>query len=95
MNDQDMIKMEVLFKRYVGTLSEDFQSKLDLVVEGHAALDRKIDQKFDQLTERVDHNSFLIQTLNNKIDGFEDKLTKKIDGFESKLSQKLMVLPLI
>ena len=69
MTEQDMKNLEAMFQRYVGTFYEDFQSKLDLVVEGHSTLDKKIDRKFDELNEKVDHNSFLIDTLNKKIDG--------------------------
>ena len=38
-------------KRHVGVLYEDFSQKIDLVVEGHQALDQKID-KLDSKMER-------------------------------------------
>jgi outer membrane murein-binding lipoprotein Lpp len=79
MTDQDMKNLESLFQRYIGVLTEDFQSKLDLVVEGHTGIDRKIDQKFDQLSEKIDHNSFMIKTLNKKIDSVDERLSQKLD----------------
>lgn len=85
MNDQDMNTMESMFQRYIGVLSEDLQGKLDLVVEGHAVLDQKIDRKFDQLDEKIEHNTFLINTLNNKIDAVDKNLGTKIDAVANDL----------
>ena len=76
-------------KEHLQVILESIDSKLDLVLEGHAALDQKIDRKFDQLSERIDENTFMIQTLNKKIDGVEDKLTKKIDDVEETLTKKI------
>jgi hypothetical protein len=47
MTDQDMKNLESLFQRYIGVLTEDFQGKLDLVVEGLAKIDEKLSQKID------------------------------------------------
>lgn len=68
---------------------EDINNKFDLVLEGYAALDRKLDSRFDLLNEKIETNSFKIDVLNQKIDGFEEKLTKKIDGFEEKLTKTI------
>lgn len=76
-------------KDHLEIILEDINSKFDLVLEGHVALDQKIDRKFDQLSEKVDHNSFLIDTLNKKIDGVDERLSKKIDSVEEKLSNKI------
>lgn len=59
--------------------------KFDLVLEGHAALDHKIDRKFDELNNKIEVNGFKIDTLNNKIDGVEARLTEKIDGVAADL----------
>ncbi len=92
MTDRDMENIESLFQRYIGVFVEDFQQKLDLVVEGHIGLDRKIDQKFDQLEEKIEHNTFLIGTLNEKIDAVatdlkatDKRLSDKIDGVAADL----------
>ena len=56
-------------KDHLEVILEDMNSKFDLVLEGHAALDRKIDTKFAELSEKVEFNSVMISALNNKIDG--------------------------
>lgn len=65
---------------------EDINSKFDLVLEGYAALDRKIDNRFDLLHEKIEENSFKIEVLNRKIDGVDEKLTQKIDSVATDLS---------
>ena len=68
---------------------EDINSKFDLVLEGYAALDKKMDNRFDQMNEKIENNSFKIEILNKKIDGVDEKLTGKIDGVEEKLGKKI------
>jgi outer membrane murein-binding lipoprotein Lpp len=55
-------------KDHLEILLEDIRSNFELVLEGHAALDKKIDTRFDELNEKIEHNSFKIDTLNKKID---------------------------
>lgn len=55
-------------KDQLAILLEDIRSKFDLVLESHEALDRKIENRFNELNEKIEHNSFLIGTLNKKID---------------------------
>jgi chromosome segregation ATPase len=76
-------------KENLEILLEDIDSKFDLVLEGYAALDRKIDVKFDTLNEKIEHNSFMIDTLNKKIDAVDERLSKKIDAVDEKLSKKI------
>ena len=68
---------------------EDINGKFDLVLEGYAALDKKLDNRFDDLNEKIENNSFKIDILNQKIDGVEEKLTEKIEGVEKKLTKKI------
>lgn len=67
-------------KDHLEILLEDIRGKFDLVLEGHAALDRKIDIRFDQLDEKIEHNSFMIAALNKKIDAVDERLSEKIDA---------------
>ena len=76
-------------KEHLEILLEDINSKFTLVLEGHAALDRKIDNRFDELNEKIEHNSFQIGVLNDKIDAVDAKLSKKIDAVDAKLSKKI------
>lgn len=89
MTEQEMQNMEAMLQRYVGTVYEDFQSKLDLVVEGQQGIRYEIRELSRKTDERFDLVDFKIDTLNQKIDGVEVKLTKKIDGFEEKLTKKI------
>ena len=68
---------------------EDINGKFDLVLEGYAALDKKLDDRFDELNEKIENNSFKIEILNQKIDGVEEKLTEKIEGVEKRLTAKI------
>ena len=79
-------------KEHLEMILEDINGKFDLVLEGYAALDKKLDNRFDELNEKIENNSFKIEILNQKIDGVEERLTKRIDGFEQNLSNKLDTL---
>jgi hypothetical protein len=85
MTDQDMKNMEMLLQRYVGTVYEDFQSKLDLVVEGQLTLHQEIHDTRTELKQDIELCNFKIDTLNTKIDNVEEKLTNKIDGVSADL----------
>ena len=76
-------------KDHLEILLEDIRGKFDLVLEGHAALDRKIDSRFDELNEKVEHNTFMIGVLNDKIDAVDQRLSQKIDDVERGLTEKL------
>ena len=75
-------------KDYLEVILEDINSKFDLVLEGHASLDKKIDAKFDELSEKIDLNSFKIDALNDKIDAVDERLSKCIDAVEHKAWRK-------
>lgn len=64
-NDKHGTQME---KDPLEIFLEDISNKLDLVLECQSALDRKFDRRFDELNQKVDHNSFMIGVLNKKID---------------------------
>jgi archaellum component FlaC len=76
-------------KEHLEMILEDINGKFDLVLEGYAALDKKLDNRFDLLNEKIEMNSFKINVLSQKIDGVEEKLTRKIDGVEEKLTKKI------
>ena len=68
-------------------LLESMNSKFDLVLEGHAALDEKFTKRFNELDEKIDFNSFQIKVLNNKIDDVETRLSARLDNVEEKLDK--------
>ncbi len=78
MDDNDFRRLEQVLQRHFGTLSEDFQHKLDLVVEGHQVLDVKI----DRLDARMGRLENRMGGLENRMDGLEGK----VDGIAADLA---------
>jgi chaperonin cofactor prefoldin len=76
-------------KDHLEILLEDIRGKFELVLEGHESLSRKMDERFDELNEKIEHHSFLLGTLNKKIDGVDNRLNTKIDGVENRLNTKI------
>lgn len=72
-------------KEYLEMLLENMDSKFDLVLEGQESLRKEMLGIRDELSEKIDNNSFKIDVLNKKIGGVEDKLGKKIDGLAADL----------
>jgi len=79
-------------KDHLEVILENMDSKFDLVLEGHAALDKKIDRKFDQLDGKIELCNFKIDVLNDKIDhvaadlrATDKRLSDKIDAVATDL----------
>ena len=68
---------------------EDINGKFDLILEGYTSLDKKIDKNHQESNEKHAHTAFLLEVLNQKIDGVDTKLTAKIDGVDAKLTAKI------
>ncbi|GAB6062211.1 hypothetical protein [Deferrisoma palaeochoriense] len=73
-------------KEHLEILLEDIRSKFDLVLEGHAALDQKMDRRFAELEQKIDKNTFLIQALAKRVDEVEARLEAKIDAVAADLA---------
>ncbi len=71
MDDKDLRKIEEAFKHHIGILSEDFQHKLDLVVEGQQILGDRMD-RIEGRPDRVEHRL--------------DRVEIKVDAVASDLS---------
>jgi len=76
-------------KEYLEMLLESMDSKFDLVLEGQESLRKEMHGMRDELSEKIDMNTFRIDALHKKIDGVDEKLTSKIDGVEEKLSKNV------
>ncbi len=63
MDDKDLKQIGELFKHHIGILSEDFQHKLDLVVEGQ-----------QMLAERMERMEGRMDSLETKVDRLEVRL---------------------
>ncbi|BCG48630.1 hypothetical protein GEOBRER4_n3525 [Citrifermentans bremense] len=80
-------------KEHFEILLEEMNSKFNLVLEGHAALDKKLDAKFDELNEKIEQNTFMIGVVNDslskRIDELDGRLGNRIDELDERLSTKL------
>ena len=76
-------------QNHLEIILEDMNSKFDLLIEGHQGLQREMREMRTDLKGDIELCNFKIDTLNTKIDGVEEKLTKKIDGVEEKLTKKI------
>ena len=76
-------------KDHLEILLEDMNKKFDLVLEGHAVLGKKIEDKADEANEKIELTNLQIKALNQKIDSVETRLNKKIEGFEARLNKKI------
>ena len=73
-------------KGYLGVLTEDFQHKLDIVVEGHGVLRKEIREVRDESYAKHEQTAFLLRALNDKVDGVENRLSAKIDAVAGDLA---------
>jgi len=64
METDDFKKIEDMFKHHVGMMTEDFQHKLDIVVEGHQMLGEKI----DRVENRLDRVEVGLKRVEGKVD---------------------------
>ena len=78
MDDKDL-KLEGLFKHHVGILLEDFQHKLDIVVQGQQMLAEKLEAARIELKEEI-------QKVDHRLTSVEARLVKKIDNVAADLS---------
>jgi cytochrome c556 len=79
MDGKDLKQIEGLFKQHVGILAEDFQHKLDIVVEGQQMLAEKLEATRIELKEEI-------QKVDNRLTSVEARLVKKIDAVAADLS---------
>ena len=71
--------MTVLFRHHIGILSEDFQHKLDIVVEGHEMLVEKIEATRVELKEEI-------QRVGHRLTMVEANLSRKIEAISADLA---------
>ena len=71
METDDFIKIEDMFKHHVGMMTEDFQHKLDIVVEGHQMLSEKI----DRVEDRLDRVEIGLKRVEGKVDAVATDLS--------------------
>ena len=62
-------------KDHLEIFSENIRGKFELVLEGHETLRKEIRDTRNDLSEKIELNSSLINVLNKKIDGVAADLT--------------------
>ena len=75
MDSDDFKKIEDMFTHHIGIMSEDFQQKLDILVEGHLMLSEKIDRVETTLTARLDRVETRLDRVEVKLDAVSADLT--------------------
>jgi len=71
-------------KDHLEILLEDIRGKFELVLEGHETLRKEIRDTRNDLSEKIELNSSLINVLNKKIDGVAADLTAHRADTENK-----------
>ena len=77
-------------KEHFEILLEDISGKFDLIIEGHAALDRKFDRRCDELNEKIEHNSFMLGILCDKVDVMGARLSAQLDDLGNNFAAHLV-----
>jgi hypothetical protein len=73
-------------KEHLEMILEDINGKFELVLEGQESLRKEMNGMREDLTEKVEHNTFLIKTLNQKIDTTHCELKEEIRSVAIDLS---------
>ena len=98
MDEKEKKEIEEIFKHHIGILSEDFQEKLDIVVEGHQLLNGKIDRLQEgqiDLTKRVDNIELITLRLEQRQQGLErrqqglEQGQERLERRQSNLEQEI------
>jgi hypothetical protein len=82
--------MEVVMQQdHLEILLEEMNSKFTLVLEGHSALHKVIQDSRQEFSEKLDLVNFKIEVLNDKIDAVETRLIDKIEAVQKNLGRKI------
>lgn len=69
-------------ERHFGVVLEDIDSKLDLVVEGHAALDVKFTKKFDEVNEQLKAHTEIFGMIQKQLSAMREMIAKNTEDIE-------------
>ena len=69
-------------ERHFGVILEDIDSKLDLVVEGHFALDKKMEDFRKETNERFNEVDYKIEAVFDELHLIRGELAEKVDRKE-------------
>ncbi len=90
-----LIKKSTQTERQFGVLLEDIDSKIDLLVEGHQATDKKIDKNHQEFREFKEETTYKIDLLvegHQATDKKIDKVDKKVDDLRGEMNYKFEIV---
>jgi len=76
-------------KEHLEILREDIRGKFELVLEGHSALRAEIHEFRRESNEKHEQTTFLLKTMNGKIDAVAADLSAHRTDTEAHLSYKV------
>lgn len=65
-------------EHYVGALLENMDSKIDVLVEGHQVLDKKIDDLKNDMDKRFDEVDYKVETVFDELCIIRNDLKEKV-----------------
>lgn len=73
---------------YFGALLENMDSKIDVILEGHQVLDKKIGDLDEKLSKKIGDLDEKFESLNEKVDGLDEK----VEDFRKEVNYKFDIV---
>ena len=74
-------------QRYIGVLSEDFQHKLDVVVEGHQVLNKKIDDLRDEVRSDIKEVKEMLKLTYRELDKKDNAIEEEVSKLKTRVER--------
>ena len=108
-NDELLLKIKDMFdtkvdevKRHMGVITENLESKIQIVAEGHDILNRKIDsldkmvntldKKVDAIDKKVDDTKHELSVRSDNLDKNMEIVRDYVIGVDAKLNEHEIIL---
>lgn len=89
LNNTDNSKEE---SRYFGALLENMDSKIDVILEGHQVLDKKIDDLSNNVDKRFDEVDYKFETVFDELHLIRNDLKEKVGRDEFLVLEKRVAM---
>ena len=90
-NEKQNLKLKEEFsqetQRYIGVLSEDFQHKLDVVVEGHQVLNKKIDDLRDEVRSDIKEVKEMLKLTYRELDNKDHAIEVEVSKLKTRVER--------
>ncbi|MEK6726240.1 MAG: hypothetical protein AABY54_06805 [Deltaproteobacteria bacterium] len=74
-------------QRYIGVLSEDFQHKLDVVVEGHQVLNKKIDDLREEVKSDIKEVKEMLKLTYRELDKKDQAMETDVSKLKTRVEK--------